>query len=238
MAERGLSSHRRKRRRLRIRRFVTFVFLFVLLYLLLTSSIIEVSRVSDNAMAPGVREGDVILSSPLLLRLQRLRRVQRGDLVLLENPGAPELTFGGHLLRRLIRFLGVGNGSSSKAEGSPLLLRRVLGLPGERVLLDEYRFRLRRDNRWVGEEELFSGDYELLLPRTAADQIPWPGINTPGSPDSPAQTIAEDRYYLLADNRGAPMDSRLWGTIGTERLHGRVFLRILPLSRFGPLRGK
>lgn len=236
MAQRGLSSHRRKRRQRRIRRFVGFLFLFVVVYLIVTSSVLEPVRVSDDAMAPGIVEGDLLLSSPLLLRIPRIRPIRRGDLVLLENPGSREISFGGHLWRRALAFVGLTRRLAPETGGSALLLRRVLGLPGERIMMEGYRLLLRTDdNRWIPERELLPDGYERILPAGEAGGPTWPAINSPGSPDSPAMTLSEVDYYLLADNRGGPMDSRLWGPLHRRRLHGRVFFRILPLSRFGPL---
>jgi signal peptidase I len=236
MAERGLSSHRRKRRQRRIRRLLGFLSLFLVAYLLITSFLLEVVRVRDNSMAPTLREGDLLLASPLLHRLERLRRVERGDLVLVENPVRASVTLGGQLTRRFIQFFTLGRAQGRTAAGSPFLLRRVLGLPGERILLEEYRFYIRsEEGAWVGESRLSSESYQLLLPESRDAQTPWPSVNTPGSPDAPAVTIPPESYYVAADNRGGPLDSRIWGPLEEERLRGPVLLRLLPLDRFGPL---
>lgn len=231
-----MSSHRRKRRQRRTRRLVGFLFLFLVSYLLITTFLLEVVRVSDNSMAPTMEAGDVLLASPLLHRIDRLRRIERGDLVLLENPALPPSGAGGRVARRFVHFFTLGRVQGRAAAGAPLLLRRVVGLPGDRILLDEYRFYLREsDGRWIDEMTLSGERYDLLLPEGEGSQTPWPAVNTPGAPDSGAHTIPPESFYFGADNRGGPLDSRIWGSQGLERLRGPVFLRLLPLERFGTL---
>ncbi|MFP4300800.1 MAG: signal peptidase I [Spirochaetaceae bacterium] len=236
MAEQGLSRHRRKRRQQRTRRLLGFLALFLISYLLITTVLLETIRVRDSSMAPTLQKGDLLLVSPLLHRVTRLRRVERGDLVLLENPARPVATLGGHLTRRFVHFFSFGKVQGATAAGSPLLLRRVMALPGERLLLDGYRFYLRsEEGRWVSEIQLFPEGYEPLLPERVEGRIPWPSTKLPGSPDAPALTVPPERYYFAADNRGGAMDSRIWGPVAVDRLRGAVLLRLLPLSRFGPL---
>jgi signal peptidase I len=236
MAERGLSSHRRKRRQRRIRRLIGFLILFLITFTLMTSYLLEVVRVTDDAMTPAVQPGDVLLSSPILHLLDRFRDVQRGDLVMVENPARPEQGMLNHVARRILHFLSLGRLNRGDQAGTPLLLRRVVGLPGERILMEEYVFYLRDgEGPWVSELELTDGRYELRRPEEGAEQIAWPGMDIPGAPDSRARTIPEESYYLASDHRGGPMDSRIWGPVPVVRLHGALFFRLFPLDRFGPI---
>lgn len=239
MAERGLSSHRRKRRQRRIRRLIGFLFLFLFTFTFITSYFLEVVRVTDDAMTPGIEEGDLLLASPILHLVERFRSVERGDLVMVENPARPEQRMPSHILRRVLHFFTLGRLNRGDEAGSPLLLRRVVGLPGERLLMDEYRFYLREgEGGWVSELDLTDESYDLNLPRGASGHIPWPAVHTPGSPDAAAETIPEQSYYLAADHRGGPLDSRVWGPVEVDRLHGAVLFRLLPLERFGPITGE
>lgn len=236
MAERGLSSHRRKRRQRRIRRLIGFLLLFLFSFTLITSYLMDVVRVTDDAMAPAVEQGDLLLSFPILHLIDRFREVERGDLVLVENPARPERGLWSHLAMRFLHFFTFGRLDRGDQAGTPLLLRRVVALPGERILMDEYEFHIRSaEGRWVSELELTGETYVLRLPETRDEQIPWPALHTPGAPDAPAETIPGERYFLGADHRGGPLDSRIWGPVSLERLHGAVLFRLLPLDRFGTL---
>lgn len=231
-----MSNHRRKRRQRRLRRLIGFLLLFLVSFTLITTYLVEVVRITDDSMVPAVEPGDVLLSFPILHLIDRFRKVERGDLVMVENPVRPERGLWSHLARRFLHFFSFGRLDRSDEAGTPLLLRRVVALPGERIIMDEYEFFLRdADGRWVSELELTDDSYELSLPRTRGEQLPWPALHTPGAPDAPAETIPGERYFLAADHRGGALDSRLWGPVPLERLHGAVLLRLLPLDRFGPL---
>jgi signal peptidase I len=94
-----------------------------------------------------------------------------------------------------------------------LLLKRVVGLPGEslrigggpvqingRVLIEPYAHG--------------SGPYEQHR-----------GVNQ----------LAQDEYFLLGDHRGASTDSRDFGPLRRERIEGTAFFRYWPPERFGRL---
>lgn len=51
-------------------------------------------------------------------------------------------------------------------------------------------------------------------------------------------TLGDDEYFVLGDNRNNSKDSRYEdvGNISRDRLIGRAFIRIWPLSDFGLLK--
>ena len=237
MAETGLSGHRRKRRRRRIRGLVGFFLLLLATYLLVTTFLIELYRVSDDAMSPAVEAGELLLASPLATRISE---PGRGDLIVVENPAYTELNWRSHAGRRLLHMVTGGRRSAlgnDRSGGSSLLLRRVIALPEERILMNNYEFLLRREGRWVSELDLIETTYSPGLPADRSGPLLWPAVNTPGSPDAPARTVPQDHYFLSADQRGGPLDSRSWGPLPAERVHATVLFRLLPLERFGVLPG-
>ena len=93
-------------------------------------------------------------------------------------------------------------------------IKRVIGLPGETVQIDE------------GKVTIFNSEYPngnvlqesyLTEPTTGRDRV----------------TLGPDEYYLLGDNRDASLDSRVIGPISLDRFAGRVWLRGLPLDLAG-----
>ncbi len=48
-------------------------------------------------------------------------------------------------------------------------------------------------------------------------------------------TVPEGRYFALGDNRPSSRDSRYWGFVHEEDIHGPAFFRYWPISRIGPL---
>ena len=45
--------------------------------------------------------------------------------------------------------------------------------------------------------------------------------------------VPEDHVFVLGDNRGASADSREFGTVPIDAIHGEVWIRIYPFDRFG-----
>lgn len=98
----------------------------------------------------------------------------------------------------------------------PDLVKRVIGLPGERIASGPHG------------EVLINGkpiSQPWLTPQAKAD----PGIAiTP-------QTIPKGYYFVMGDNRGASEDSRYFGPIAGSSIVGHAILRFWPLSRIGSI---
>lgn len=94
-----------------------------------------------------------------------------------------------------------------------LLLKRIVGLPGESLR--------------VGGGVQVNG--RLL-------EEPWAHGETPAEQHRGINRLEEGRYFLLGDNRGASTDSRDFGPIPAEDVIGTAVLRYWPPRRFGCLR--
>lgn len=151
--------------------------------------------------------------APALQRGDRLlvyrldRTPRRGDLVLAEHP-----------------------------KGSRLLLRRVVGLPGERVAVRGEVPRVdgegaRREA--VGEIELSeavdgsAGNRQLRLVKERLGAASYLVIKDPRrrSRDAPAVEL-RGAYYLMADHRNHGHDSRTFGPVPAAKIRGKVVARI------------
>jgi signal peptidase I len=49
--------------------------------------------------------------------------------------------------------------------------------------------------------------------------------------------LKDNEYFVMGDNRIASSDSRYWGAVSRDLLIGKVFLRLLPISKIGVLPG-
>ncbi len=91
---------------------------------------------------------------------------------------------------------------------SEMLVKRVIGLPGETV-------ELRRGVVYVNGEPL-----------------PEPFPHDLGYQSTPPMTLGPLSYFVMGDNRDNSNDSRAFGPVKREYIVGRVWLRYWPLSEF------
>lgn len=117
----------------------------------------------------------------------RLRVPERGEVIVFKNPNNQQEYF----------------------------LKRIIGLPGERVKVSD------------GRVTVYNGDYpegvtieESYLPKD---------LLTAG--DNQVVTLGADEYFVLGDNRSNSFDSRRFGSVKKDLIVGRAFFRGWPLSR-------
>ena len=94
-------------------------------------------------------------------------------------------------------------------------IKRVIGLPGESV-------EVRGGNVIIYNEENPQG-FTL-----EEDYLPN-GLITRGDV---YQTLKDDEYFVLGDNRNKSSDSRVWGAVEDDLVIGRAWIRVLPFSKF------
>ncbi len=91
---------------------------------------------------------------------------------------------------------------------SELLIKRVVGLPGETVeIRDGY---LWIDGRPLDEPYVFNRDASWYGPIT----------------------LGPDMYFVMGDNRSNSNDSRVFGPVSRQAIVGRAWIRYWPLNRF------
>ncbi|MEX2446624.1 MAG: signal peptidase I [Dehalococcoidia bacterium] len=101
----------------------------------------------------------------------------------------------------------------SATDDAPLLLKRVVGLPGEALR--------------IGGGVQVNGRYLLE---------PYAHGQDPTGQHRGVQRLAEASYFLLGDNRAASTDGRDFGPTGRDRIIGTAVWRYWPPERFGRLR--
>jgi signal peptidase I len=104
-----------------------------------------------------------------------------------------------------------------KAPNSPkdFFIKRILALPGERVVVKTNSIRIFNDEFPNG----FTVDERSYLPDS---------VITAGSID---RVLEEEEYFVLGDNREHSSDSRAFGPVMRDSFSGIAWLRLWPLNR-------
>lgn len=107
-----------------------------------------------------------------------------------------------------------------KWEENTYYIKRIIGLPGETVQIDE------QGNIYINGEVL-AENYGREIIREDCVGIALKPI-----------VLEDDEYFVMGDNRNNSMDSRteIVGNIHRDDIIGRAWLRIWPLSKFGFLK--
>lgn len=130
-----------------------------------------------------------------------------GDRVLVNK-----LSYAAHDVRRGDVIVFKRPDSAPRGPDEPQdLIKRVIALPGEQVVA-------RNGTVFINDRRLV----EPYLPSgTRTDNL------------DQVVTVPPDQVFVMGDNRASSRDSRFIGTIPVDRVIGRAFARIWPLSRLG-----
>jgi len=173
--------------------------LTLLIYLVIHNFVAQPFEVQQSSMFPTIVDGEYILIDKLTPRFDGY---QYGDVVVFNPP----------------------SGSGLETDGIPFI-KRVIGLPGDTVSLDNGRVFVTRP----GENQI---RIEEPYVRRQDDGTSSP--TTCPRPDCPLTWIVgEDEYFVMGDNRGSSQDSRVFGPVDEDLVLGRAWLRYFPIERIG-----
>ena len=142
-------------------------------------------KVEGTSMMPGLSDQERIFINKFTYRFG-LGNIERGDTVVFEFPG----------------------------DTSKSYIKRVIGLPGDRV-------RIERGQVYVNDRPL-EEDY---VEPDFRDDVSKPEV-----------VVEPDEYYVLGDHRNSSSDSRVWGTVPRKYIYGKAVFCYWPLNKMGRLR--
>ncbi len=173
----------------RIRKLISWIVQIVLVVLLAFFCAFSFGQrviITDSSMEPFYEPGDKIFFNSIVYSLSSPKR---GDVIAFETGSAPTSNAGLHV-------------------------RRVIGLPGETVLIKD-------GNIYI--------DGELYI-----EEVNYGLIDNPGIADEPVE-LENDEYFVLGDNRSNSEDSRHIeiGPVQKDKIKGKLWFRYGPSGRIG-----
>jgi signal peptidase I len=164
-----------------VREFVVIVVVALLASALLRAFVMQAFFVPSGSMLPEIQLHDRIVVS-------RIDDIDRGEVVVFEDPGgwipAAERAEPPDTLHRALEWIGV-----LPASGHDHLVKRVVGLPGDRVACCDKNGQLEINGQPVDESDF------LLDLREGADNVSFDVV------------VPEGRIFVLGDNRYVSGDS-------------------------------
>jgi len=145
--------------------------------------IIQPVKVEGTSMLPHLHDGERIFVNKLIYydEYRWMPRIQRGDIVVFWFPDDPSKSY----------------------------IKRVIGLPGDKV--EMYEGRVRVNGRELDETYL---DSRFNLAHGSR----------------PAVDVKPNYYFVLGDNRDNSSDSRSWGLVPKKYIYGKALFRYWPLN--------
>ena len=167
-----------------------------LIAILLNTFVIQSYQVDGESMQPTLMNDDRLIVNKIPRTIARIDGHQyvphRGDIIIFNQTGLPGFT------------------------GQKQLIKRVIGLPGDRVVVADGRITIYNTGHPDGFNPDTTGDYRIAAPTTV------------GSVDL---TLRSNELFVCGDNRGNSEDSRYFGPINTDAVVAKLVLRILPLNQ-------
>ena len=155
--------------------------LTVVIFFLVHTFVAQPFRVEQRSMETTLLQDQYVLVDKLT---PRWAPYERGDIIVFQPPD-----------------------SMRSGSGAPFI-KRVIGLPGDRVELDEPYLFLRRGEPEPTEPS-FEGETSWLVP--------------------------DGSLFVMGDHRSASADSREFGPIDVSTVLGRALLRYWPFDTLGPI---
>jgi signal peptidase I len=220
----AVASEKRGVLRLVWERTRTIIVAFVL-FLVIRTFVIEAFKIPTGSMEGTLLVGDFLLVNKLVygaevpglgLRLPPIAEPERGDIIVFDPPHAP----GKNYVKRVIGLPG----------DTLRMVNKILYVNGDPIA-EPYAKYLDRsgsdaihpDMRWQERYLVTPLELRRRQRRYRASRDNWGPILVP-----------RGKFFVLGDNRDNSEDSRYWGFVDRDAIHGRPWFVYYSFDRFAP----
>ena len=224
-----------KYQRHRLRWVFLWMFLFFVIYTLLTSLFFSMRVLENETMLPGLQKGDkFIFSSYQLFNFLPGQDINsslhRGNVVLVDKSLNENRNFFNIIFDNILRFITLQRLSLNNKEDS-LFIKRIIGLPGDEITMINFIIRVKPKDELYSftDFELWDRPYELRIPSIPAlwdESLPFSG-------NMDVIVLGEGECFVLSDDRSNTNDSRSWGAVSLDLINGKALFRYWPFTRAG-----
>jgi signal peptidase I len=172
---------------------------------LLARNVVSFYAIPSASMEPTFLRGDVLLVEKLPKAFERSKR---GDVILFEPPQS---------------LLDVVANRGSKLSSGSLFVKRIVGLPGDKNIAINDENDVSIDNHpVVGPDRSLCSDEPLKLIEKMIDDGEGKYI----------KSLGKNEVYVLGDCKAVSVDSRVFGSLETNKIVGKPIARVWPLNRW------
>src|ERR1700716_4261791 len=180
-----------------LREYFESIVIAVILALFVRTFVVQAFKIPTGSMEENLLIGDHLLVNKFVLgpsesRLERallpIGTIRRGDVLVFKYPEEPERDF----------------------------IKRVIGLPGEKVELREKKV-------YINDRPLDEPYVHYLTPASGPSELH--GVATSEVRDRYGPlTVPPNHYFVMGDNRDNSQDSRYWGFLPRENVKGKALV--------------
>lgn len=214
----------------------------VVLALLIKTFLVQAFFIPSGSMEQTLHVHDRVLVNKLSFHTGS---PQRGEIVVFNTAGTPFADpNGGEYVacptsnplvsgvRAVQRFIGVGTC------GEDDYIKRIIAVPGDTIRCCDAQNQVLLNGKPLREPYLYENRAQDPFCRESEKMSEITHNFDPSQCTATAQpiTVPAGKYWVMGDHRDDSEDSRFKGFVSRDKLVGRAFVRIYPVSRIGFLR--
>lgn len=225
-------------------RDVLYIYIITITFVLLFNSILlQAYKIPSDSMEPVISENSQILvdkfSTGPRYPFTNLRifnseeNIQRGDVIVFMSK---EYYSKSSFLRAFsnllytVSFTLVDINRLFSISDNTFMVKRVIGLPGDRIMYYNRDDSIRVLINGKPEKEVINLNYEIIEENTSNSLLLDAVIL------EKEYIVPPNQVYVLGDNRVSSSDSRIWGSIYYKQIIGKAFFTYWPFSKFSIIR--